>query len=84
MGKARPVSISMTPEIIQMIDELETLYVQLGKPKSRSSIIAELIKMSYPTLKRRLKDELAREGMKYDKPFDKFMKALLFDWKGEV
>ena len=84
MGKARPISVSMTPEIVRIIDELESLYIKLGKRKSRSSIIAELIKISYPTLKRRLNDELARENAKYDEPFDRFMKDILFDWKREV
>lgn len=84
MGKARPISVSMTPEIVQMIDSIEMLYVQLGKHKSRSKIIAEMIRMAYPVLKRRLEDKLAMENAKYDEPLDRLMRAILFDWKKEV
>ena len=84
MRKAYPVSVSITPDIAQMLDELQGLYIKLGKNKSRSSIIVSLIKMAYPTLKRRLIDELMKEGIKYDEPFNRLMKAILFDWREEV
>lgn len=81
VGKSKPVSVAMTPEILDMLNKLEMEYVQIGKPQSRSAIIATLIKMAYPKLKAQLDAELARQSIKYDKPMDRLLKSI---WMREL